>query len=385
MSSHQARSKPVPRDEAREWRITDQVVVDAYGPEEQGVGWYYYLEERIAFPFAAVCDAARQISALRVGDEVEALAMASEEECEREMFVLTRRGHHACDALAVPLSQLDPAPAATKRRAKQSPTGATGQHAATSSEPAPGIEPGTRRMRCPIRHDRRVSCAIISVCGTGTGAIRLRCGFVLIWRWSAPLVLETDNDRLSALLRQAGIDPEPVVVHHRRERGSARSTDAGARSGSASDLGTVTADSPAEVKLALFRRRFRGREDVHARRWVSRAGRVGWSPAEADPFDKSLPDSARTFFPLTDQALVQHLSRRDGVSDRDDVHVGLYPLLADDRCHFVVADFDGKTARTGEVMLPCSTRPVGETALRRTWRSAGPVSAPTRGSSSTPR
>ena len=112
MSSHQARSKPVPRDEARERRITDEVIVDAYGPEEHAMGWYYYLEDRIAFPFTAVCDAARQISPLRVGDEVEALAMASETECEREVFVLIRWGHRASDTLAVPLSQLDPGRAA---------------------------------------------------------------------------------------------------------------------------------------------------------------------------------------------------------------------------------------------------------------------------------
>jgi hypothetical protein len=107
VSSHQARSKPAAHDEEREQRITNEVIVDAYGPEEQAMGWYYYLQDRVAFPFTAICDAARQISPLRVGDEVEALGMAGEEECEREMFVLIRWGHRAADALAVPLSQLD--------------------------------------------------------------------------------------------------------------------------------------------------------------------------------------------------------------------------------------------------------------------------------------
>ena len=107
MSSHRARSKPAPHDEEREQRITNEVIVDAYGPEEQAMGWYFYLQDRIAFPFTAVCDNARQISPLRVGDEVEVLGMAREEECEREMFVLIRWGHRAADALAVPLSQLD--------------------------------------------------------------------------------------------------------------------------------------------------------------------------------------------------------------------------------------------------------------------------------------
>jgi hypothetical protein len=39
------------RDPVREDRIQDEVIVDAYGPEEQAVGWYYYLEAKIRFPF----------------------------------------------------------------------------------------------------------------------------------------------------------------------------------------------------------------------------------------------------------------------------------------------------------------------------------------------
>jgi Calcium binding len=107
MSTRRPRPKPTPRDEGREQRIASNAIVDAYGPEEQAMGWYYYLQDRIAFPFTAVCDAARQISPLRIGDEVEALDMADEDECEGEMFVLIRWGHRASDTLAVPLAQLD--------------------------------------------------------------------------------------------------------------------------------------------------------------------------------------------------------------------------------------------------------------------------------------
>ena len=39
------------RDEAREERIMMEIVVDAYGPEEQAMGWYYYLEGQLQFPF----------------------------------------------------------------------------------------------------------------------------------------------------------------------------------------------------------------------------------------------------------------------------------------------------------------------------------------------
>jgi calcium binding protein len=92
------------RDEEREQRITMEIVVDAYTPEEQAMGWYYSLEDRLHFPFVASCIAERSISPLRVGDEVEVVGMAPEEECEHEMFVLIRWERRA---LAVPLAQLE--------------------------------------------------------------------------------------------------------------------------------------------------------------------------------------------------------------------------------------------------------------------------------------
>jgi hypothetical protein len=39
--------------------------VDAYGPEEQAMGWYYYLENKIHFPFQAKCIASKVTSPLR--------------------------------------------------------------------------------------------------------------------------------------------------------------------------------------------------------------------------------------------------------------------------------------------------------------------------------
>jgi hypothetical protein len=59
------------RDQEREQRITMEIIVDAYGPEEQAMGWYYSLEDQLHFPFVATCTADRSISPLRVGDEVE--------------------------------------------------------------------------------------------------------------------------------------------------------------------------------------------------------------------------------------------------------------------------------------------------------------------------
>lgn len=91
-------------DKAREKRITWEILVDAYTPIEQAMGWYYYLENALQFPFTARCVVKRAISPLKKGDEVEVIGMAPEEECEHEMFVLIRWTRHG---LAVPLSQLE--------------------------------------------------------------------------------------------------------------------------------------------------------------------------------------------------------------------------------------------------------------------------------------
>ena len=93
-----------PRDEEREQRIEMEIIVDAYGPEEQALGWYYWLEGQLRFPLRARCIAERRISPLRKGEEVEVIGMAEEEECEHEMFVLISwQGR----TLGAPLAQLE--------------------------------------------------------------------------------------------------------------------------------------------------------------------------------------------------------------------------------------------------------------------------------------
>ena len=41
------------KDEAREERIYMEAVVDAHDYEERALGWYYYLDDKIMFPFIA--------------------------------------------------------------------------------------------------------------------------------------------------------------------------------------------------------------------------------------------------------------------------------------------------------------------------------------------
>jgi hypothetical protein len=91
------------RDPVREERIHNEAVVDAYGPEEKALGWYYYLEGKIRFPFPAKCIIAKVVSPLFKGETVEVRSLAPEDACASDMLVLIRwQGRK----MAVPLSQL---------------------------------------------------------------------------------------------------------------------------------------------------------------------------------------------------------------------------------------------------------------------------------------
>jgi superfamily II DNA or RNA helicase len=98
----------------------------------------------------------------------------------------------------------------------------------------------------------------------------------------------------------------------------------------------------ATEKVTLFRRLFRGRTDVFPIRWESKTtGKVGYAPSCANewkagvcnkPRIKCSDCNHRLLSPLTDTVIYEHLTGR--------CTVGVYPLLADDSCHFLAADFD---------------------------------------------
>ncbi len=106
------------------------------------------------------------------------------------------------------------------------------------------------------------------------------------------------------------------------------------------------------AKVALFRSLFRGREDVFPRRWENaKNGKSGYSPACTNEWEyglcakkKGLNASRRVhccecpsqaFIPVSDEEIAKHL--------RGDQIMGVYPLLPDDTCWFLAADFDKKT------------------------------------------
>ncbi len=92
-------------DQKRERRIRDESIVDAYGSEEQALGWYYYLEACMIFHFKARCIYSHMTSPLKVGEVVKVLEMAGEDDCTNGMIVIIQFGNRT---VGVRLEQLEP-------------------------------------------------------------------------------------------------------------------------------------------------------------------------------------------------------------------------------------------------------------------------------------
>lgn len=100
--------------------------------------------------------------------------------------------------------------------------------------------------------------------------------------------------------------------------------------------------------MALFRSLFRGRDDVYARRFESRrTGKSGYAPACANEWVRGVCEKPRikcadfrtaAFCPFTDDVIRWHLSGRDEAGQS--FVAGVYPILQDETCFFLAADFD---------------------------------------------
>lgn len=95
----------VPIDEAREQRITYEIVVDCYDEYEVASGWYAYLEDHLDFPFVA--------NWLTTGaskpEQVEVIGMADAEDCRTDILVEVKyRDGDLEDVFSVPLVALEP-------------------------------------------------------------------------------------------------------------------------------------------------------------------------------------------------------------------------------------------------------------------------------------
>lgn len=110
----------------------------------------------------------------------------------------------------------------------------------------------------------------------------------------------------------------------------------------------LTHHSSIADKIALFQSLFRGREDIYPRRFENfKTQKSGYSPVCGNewvrgicekPRIKCLDCQFRRFLPNTDEVIQWHLSGKDA-RGRDFV-MGLYSMLLDETCFFLVADFD---------------------------------------------
>jgi hypothetical protein len=98
-------SRITKNDPAREERIDDEIVVDAYDSEERMSGWFHSIQDTIENNVRCRCRKTRSMSPLKVGEEVDVIDVAPYDDCESEMFVLVGWNDRK---LAVPLEQLEP-------------------------------------------------------------------------------------------------------------------------------------------------------------------------------------------------------------------------------------------------------------------------------------
>ena len=122
----------------------------------------------------------------------------------------------------------------------------------------------------------------------------------------------------------------------------------------------VVPATPAE-KVDLFRSLFRGREDIYPKLWENaKTGRTGYAPACANEWVRGVCEKPRVrcgecpnqaFLPISDRVILDHL--------RGHRTIGVYPLLPDETCWFLAADFDKRDWKADIVVFREVCRSVG--------------------------
>ena len=147
----------------------------------------------------------------------------------------------------------------------------------------------------------------------------------------------------------------------------------------AANISTVTTASPTADKVALFRRLFAGRSDVFPLRWENaKTGKAGYAPACANEWIRGVCGKPQVkcgecphqaFIPVSDEIIDKHLRGGDG--PRAFV-AGVYPMLPDETCWFLAADFDKESwaADAAAMVETCKAKGV-PAALERSRSGAG--------------
>ena len=100
-------------------------------------------------------------------------------------------------------------------------------------------------------------------------------------------------------------------------------------------------DISQQEKIQLFMSLFRGRDDVYAKRWENKNGKVGYVPVCRNewksgvcrkPAVKCFDCLHKAYDVLNEKVIEDHL--------RGNIIIGIYPLGSDETCHFLAMDFD---------------------------------------------
>jgi superfamily II DNA or RNA helicase len=106
-------------------------------------------------------------------------------------------------------------------------------------------------------------------------------------------------------------------------------------------LGDVSNSSSSEDKIKLYMSLFKGRDDVHAKRWQNKEGKSGYSPVCINEWVKEICNKPkikcsecenRKYVKLDASAINRHL--------RGIEVLGIYPMITDETCYFLAIDFD---------------------------------------------
>ena len=127
----------------------------------------------------------------------------------------------------------------------------------------------------------------------------------------------------------------------------------------------------------MFRRLFAGRPDVFPVRWENRKdGRSGYSPACSNEWAKGICGKPKVkcgecphqaFIPASEDIIEKHL--RGGDVRSGDFVAGVYPLLQDETCWFLAADFDKESWADDTRALLATCRSKGISAALERSRS----------------
>ena len=143
----------------------------------------------------------------------------------------------------------------------------------------------------------------------------------------------------------------------------------------------VTTASSTTEKIAVFRSLFRGREDVFPRRWENpKSGKSGYAPVCRNewirgvcgkPQVKCCECPNQAFVPFGVDIIRYHLTGR-ATSNATDFTAGIYPMLPDETCWFLAADFDKKSWKRDVVAFRDTARAKGvPVAIERSRSGSG--------------